>query len=141
MDEYPEHKQRTLLTILQMFVLPCRTSYLLKNLRYIDVSDNLLTDMTLSEMLCDGAGVLKDLRVLNISGNALKVLSQTCNMNEVITCVFDVVSKVEYRSHDKPVYYKSLTNTLFGFFLFPLVCEHCEPPSGETVQIDPSRHQ
>lgn len=137
MDEYPEHTQKTLLTILQMFVLPCRTSYLLKNLRYFDVSDNLLTDMTLSEMLCDGAGVLKDLRVLNISGNALKVLSQTCNINEVIKCVFEVVSKVEYQSHD----YKSLSNTLFGFFLSPLVCDHCEPPSGEIVQTDPSRHQ
>lgn len=64
-----------------MFVMPCRTSHLLKNLQYFDVSDNLLTDMTLSEILCDGAAVLVDLRVLNVSGNALKVVSQTCKMN------------------------------------------------------------
>lgn len=83
--------------------MPCRTSHLLENLQYLDVSDNLLTDMTLSETLCDGAGVLKNLRVLNISGNALKVVSQTCKMNEVITCVFEVVSKVDYRSHGNSV--------------------------------------
>lgn len=118
--------------------MPCPTSHLLKNLQYFDVSDNLLTDMTLSEMLCDGAGVLTDLRVLNISGNALKVLSRKCKTNEVITCVFEVVSKVEYQSHNSPVYDKSLSKTLFAFLLSPPVCEHCEPPSGETVQIDPS---
>lgn len=55
--------------------MPCRTSRLLKNLQYFDLSDNLLTDMTLAETLCNGAGVLKDLRVLNVSGNALKVPS------------------------------------------------------------------
>lgn len=119
--------------------MPCRTSYLLKSLQYFDVSDNLLTDMTLSEMLCDGAGVLNGLRVLNISGNALKVVSQTCKMNEVITCVFEVVSKLE--SHDNPVNCKSLSETLFAFLLSPLVCEHCEPPSGKAVKTDPSGHQ
>lgn len=120
--------------------MPCRTSHLLKNIQYFDVSDNLLTDMTLSEMLCNGAGVLKDLRVLNISGNALKVLSQTCKMNESITCVFEVVSKVEYQSPDNPIYCQCLRKILFALPLSPLVCEHREPPSGEAVQTDPSRH-
>ncbi|XP_070849082.1 toll-like receptor 2 [Chaetodon trifascialis] len=57
------------------FVMPCDTSSLLKNLQYLDLSDNLLTDLTLEETLCHGHGTLKDLRVLNISGNALKSLS------------------------------------------------------------------
>lgn len=59
----------------QVFVMPCLTSGLLVNLQYLDLSDNLLTDMTLSETLCYGDGTLKHMRVLNISGNDLKVLS------------------------------------------------------------------
>ncbi|XP_071315966.1 toll-like receptor 2 type-2 isoform X1 [Trachinotus anak] len=59
----------------KVFVMPCPTSGLLVNLQYLDMSDNLLTDMTLSETLCDGNSPLKDLRVLNISGNALKSVS------------------------------------------------------------------
>lgn len=54
--------------------MPCLTSKLLRNLQYLDLSDNLLTDLTLAETLCDGDSPLKLLRVLNISGNALKVL-------------------------------------------------------------------
>ncbi|XP_051251162.1 toll-like receptor 2 type-2 [Dicentrarchus labrax] len=57
------------------YVMPCQTSGLLKNLQYLDLSDNLLTDMTLKETLCGGHSPLTDLRVLNISGNALKSLS------------------------------------------------------------------
>nr|XP_020445203.1 toll-like receptor 2 type-2 [Monopterus albus] len=59
----------------KVFVTPCETSKLLVNLQYLDLSDNLLTDMTLAETLCYGKGTLKNLRVLNISGNALKVPS------------------------------------------------------------------
>ncbi|XP_029381746.1 toll-like receptor 2 [Echeneis naucrates] len=59
----------------KVFVMPCATSALLKNLQYLDISDNLLTDMTLSETLCDGESKLKGLRVLNVSGNDLKSLS------------------------------------------------------------------
>ncbi|XP_034412679.1 toll-like receptor 2 [Cyclopterus lumpus] len=59
----------------QVFVMPCVTSRLLVSLQYLDLSDNLLTDMTLVETLCDGDGTLKGLRVLNLSGNALKSLS------------------------------------------------------------------
>nr|XP_046236027.1 toll-like receptor 2 isoform X2 [Scatophagus argus] len=64
----------------KVFVMPCDTSHLLKNLQYLDLSDNLLTDMTLSESLCDGDSPLKDLRVLNISGNALKSFSTVSHL-------------------------------------------------------------
>ncbi|XP_067437011.1 toll-like receptor 2 [Thunnus thynnus] len=59
----------------KVFLMPCPTSKLLKNLLYLDLSDNLLTDMTLTETLCGGHSTMKDLRVLNVSGNALKSLS------------------------------------------------------------------
>ncbi|XP_076019311.1 toll-like receptor 2 [Genypterus blacodes] len=59
----------------RLFVLPCLSSRLLLNLQYVDLSNNLLTDLTLDESLCHGDGTLKDLRVLNISGNSLKSLS------------------------------------------------------------------
>ncbi|KAL6118223.1 tlr2 [Pungitius sinensis] len=59
----------------QVFVMPCLTSCLLVNLQYLDLSDNLLTDLTMTETLCNGDGTLKGLRVLNFSGNALKSLS------------------------------------------------------------------
>ncbi|XP_062301242.1 toll-like receptor 2 [Scomber scombrus] len=58
-----------------VFVMPCNTSRLLMNMQYLDMSDNLLTDMTLEETLCNGDGSMKDLRVLNVSRNALKSLS------------------------------------------------------------------
>ncbi|XP_010778178.1 toll-like receptor 2, partial [Notothenia coriiceps] len=58
-----------------VFVMPCATAHMLLNLQYLDLSDNLLTDLTLTETLCNGDGTLKDLRVLNVSGNALKSLS------------------------------------------------------------------
>ncbi|XP_056156024.1 toll-like receptor 2 [Lampris incognitus] len=59
----------------KVFVMPCLTSHLLVNLQYLDLSDNLLTDLTLVESLCQGDGSMKDLRVLNVSTNALKSLS------------------------------------------------------------------
>lgn len=64
----------------QAFVMPCLTSHLLVNLQYLDLSDNLLTDLTLKETLCKGDSPLKGLRVLNISGNALKSLSTVSHM-------------------------------------------------------------
>ncbi|XP_060890016.1 toll-like receptor 2 type-2 isoform X1 [Labrus mixtus] len=59
----------------QVFVIPCLTARLLVNMQYLDLSNNLLTDLTVTEMLCNGDGTLKDLRVLNISGNSLKSVS------------------------------------------------------------------
>ncbi|XP_024144571.1 toll-like receptor 2 [Oryzias melastigma] len=59
----------------QVYVMPCLTSQLLVNLQYLDLSDNLLSDMTLTESLCDQKPTLMELRVLNVSGNPLKSLS------------------------------------------------------------------
>ncbi|TDG99376.1 hypothetical protein EPR50_G00193710 [Perca flavescens] len=59
----------------RVYVMPCNTSHLLLNLQYLDLSDNLLTDLTLAETMCNGDGTMKDLRVLNVSGNALKSFS------------------------------------------------------------------
>uniref|UniRef100_A0A667ZUF0 Toll-like receptor 2 n=1 Tax=Myripristis murdjan TaxID=586833 RepID=A0A667ZUF0_9TELE len=59
----------------KVFLLPCNSTRLLKNLQYLDLTNNLLTDMTLEQTLCNGDGTLKNLRVLNFSGNALKSLS------------------------------------------------------------------
>uniref|UniRef100_A0A4W5LBH9 TIR domain-containing protein n=1 Tax=Hucho hucho TaxID=62062 RepID=A0A4W5LBH9_9TELE len=58
-----------------MYVMPCPTSHLLTQLEYLDLSGNLLTDLTLTESLCHGDGTLRNLRVLNVSDNALKSLS------------------------------------------------------------------
>ncbi|XP_032373776.1 toll-like receptor 2 [Etheostoma spectabile] len=58
----------------RVYVMPCNTSHLLSSLQYLDLSDNLLTDLTLAETMCNGDGTMKDLRVLNVSGNALKSL-------------------------------------------------------------------
>nr|XP_019968290.1 PREDICTED: toll-like receptor 2 [Paralichthys olivaceus] len=66
----------------RMFVIPCDTTFLMSSLQYLDLSDNLLTDMTLAETLCSKRGALKDLRVLNISGNALKSLSTLSRLVE-----------------------------------------------------------
>uniref|UniRef100_A0A3P9NQG9 Toll-like receptor 2 n=2 Tax=Poecilia reticulata TaxID=8081 RepID=A0A3P9NQG9_POERE len=63
-----------------VFVMPCETSKLLVNLQYLDLSDNLLTDLTIAESLCHGAPTLKELRVLNISGNPLKSLSMISHL-------------------------------------------------------------
>ncbi|KAM4611823.1 toll-like receptor 2 [Polymixia lowei] len=70
-----EYPRRVSVIGTKVFVMPCETSRLLINLQYLDLSDNLLTDLTLEETLCNGDGTLKDLRVLNVSGNALKSLS------------------------------------------------------------------
>lgn len=61
--------------------MPCLTSQLLVNLQYLDLSDNLLSDMTLTESLCDQKPTLMELRVLNVSGNPLKVFPQSLNAN------------------------------------------------------------
>uniref|UniRef100_A0A667ZTC1 Toll-like receptor 2 n=1 Tax=Myripristis murdjan TaxID=586833 RepID=A0A667ZTC1_9TELE len=62
-------------SVIGVFLLPCNSTRLLKNLQYLDLTNNLLTDMTLEQTLCNGDGTLKNLRVLNFSGNALKSLS------------------------------------------------------------------
>ncbi|XP_075307393.1 toll-like receptor 2 type-2 [Odontesthes bonariensis] len=59
----------------QLFLMSCQTMQLMMSVQYLDLSDNLLTDLTLGYMLCDEDEPLKDLRVLNMSGNILKSLS------------------------------------------------------------------
>ncbi|XP_022625698.1 toll-like receptor 2 type-2 [Seriola dumerili] len=82
-----------------VFVMPCITSGLLVNLQYLDMSDNLLTDMTLIETLCKGNGTLKDIRVLNISGNALKSLS---TLSQLVAKLYKLthldISRTNYNS-------------------------------------------
>ncbi|XP_070404285.1 toll-like receptor 2 [Nothobranchius furzeri] len=65
----------------KVYVMPCQTSQLLVNLQYLDLSNNLLTDLTLAETLCDKSSTLEDLRVLNISKNPLRSLSK---MNRLV---------------------------------------------------------
>uniref|UniRef100_H3CBQ9 Toll-like receptor 2 n=1 Tax=Tetraodon nigroviridis TaxID=99883 RepID=H3CBQ9_TETNG len=75
-----QYPRKVSLVNAEVYVMPCLTSYLLRNLQYLDLSDNLLTDMTLTETLCDGRSPLRALRVLNVSGNALKSLSSTSRL-------------------------------------------------------------
>ncbi|XP_036418523.1 toll-like receptor 2 [Colossoma macropomum] len=55
-----------------VFVMPCITSYLLKKIEYLDLSQNLLSDITLQETLCRGVGIMHNLNTLNVSHNSLK---------------------------------------------------------------------
>ncbi|XP_072513462.1 toll-like receptor 2 [Salminus brasiliensis] len=57
-----------------VFVMPCGTSALLKNIEYLDLSQNLLTDVTIRETLCNGEGKMHHLSALNVSYNSLKTL-------------------------------------------------------------------
>lgn len=55
----------------RLFAVPCQSTASLQKARYIDFSDNILSDMALSELLCDGTGVLRNLQTINISSNHL----------------------------------------------------------------------
>ncbi|KAM9363735.1 toll-like receptor 2 [Symphorus nematophorus] len=59
----------------QLFALPCESSHAFAKLDYMDISDNILSDMTLSQMMCDGKGVFWSLRTLNISRNHLQSIN------------------------------------------------------------------
>ncbi|XP_070768913.1 toll-like receptor 2 [Enoplosus armatus] len=61
------------LTVLncKLFVLPCESTAALSKLEYMDISDNILTDLALSQMMCDGKGGLWSLQTINISRNHL----------------------------------------------------------------------
>ncbi|RVE60800.1 hypothetical protein OJAV_G00184990 [Oryzias javanicus] len=69
----------------KLFLLSCYSTRLMKDVQYLDMSDNLLTDLTLGYMLCDGEDTLTDLRVLNISGNNLKSLSTIIRLSARLT--------------------------------------------------------
>ncbi|KAI5090272.1 toll-like receptor 2 [Silurus meridionalis] len=55
-----------------VFVMPCNTSALLQKVEYLDMSQNLLSDITLQETLCNGDSKMRDLNTLNVSYNSLK---------------------------------------------------------------------
>ncbi|XP_042340500.1 LOW QUALITY PROTEIN: toll-like receptor 2 [Plectropomus leopardus] len=57
------------------FVIPCKSAVDFVNLEYLDVSDNLCTDLTLSNMMCDGQGSFFNLQTLNISKNHLQSIN------------------------------------------------------------------
>ncbi|XP_072232518.1 toll-like receptor 2 type-2 [Leuresthes tenuis] len=69
----------------RVYVMPCQSSQLLVNLQYLDLSDNLLTDLTLAETLCGRNKTLEELRVLNTSGNALQSLSTVSRLVAKLT--------------------------------------------------------
>uniref|UniRef100_A0A3Q3LVX9 Toll-like receptor 2 n=1 Tax=Mastacembelus armatus TaxID=205130 RepID=A0A3Q3LVX9_9TELE len=97
----------------KVFVLPCATSELLENLQYLDLSDNLLTDLTLAETLCNGRGKLKDLRVLNISGNALKSLSTVSQLVKKLSKLTHLdISRTGYSSMPQGCSWPSLLRYL-----------------------------
>ncbi|XP_077061404.1 toll-like receptor 2 [Siphateles boraxobius] len=57
-----------------VFVIPRETTFLLKNLEYLDLSQNLLSDLTIEPTLFTGFGAYQKLNTLNVSQNVLKSL-------------------------------------------------------------------
>nr|QIH29155.1 toll-like receptor 2 [Acipenser dabryanus] len=58
----------------KVFLIPCPTSRHFKNLEYLDLSGNLLTDNAMTETACNGDGSWQSLQVMNISKNSIKLL-------------------------------------------------------------------
>ncbi|XP_061566803.1 toll-like receptor 2 [Cololabis saira] len=83
----------------KLFLVSCKTTQVMVNTEYLDVSDNLLTDMTLEYMMCEGSSTLKELRVLNISGNPLKSLSTVSRLVAKLTKMTHLdISRTSYSS-------------------------------------------
>ncbi|KAM6909017.1 toll-like receptor 2 type-2 [Xenentodon cancila] len=81
------------------FLMPCQTSQMLVNLQYLDLTDNLLTDLTLAESLCENNVTLRELRVLNVSGNALKSFSTMTRLVAKLTTLTHLdISRTGYSS-------------------------------------------
>ncbi|XP_054459795.1 toll-like receptor 2 [Anoplopoma fimbria] len=59
----------------KFFLWPCGYFALFSKLDYIDVSDNLLSDLLFSEMLCDGNRGLWSLQTINVSRNHLQSIN------------------------------------------------------------------
>nr|ANA09009.1 Toll-like receptor 2 [Tachysurus fulvidraco] len=57
-----------------VFVIPCITTYFLRHVEYLDLSQNLLSDITMQETLCNGKCNMHNLNMLNVSHNSLKSL-------------------------------------------------------------------
>ncbi|XP_063333293.1 toll-like receptor 2 [Pelmatolapia mariae] len=59
----------------KLFAIPCQSIIHFTNLEFLDISDNIISDLTLMEMMCYGIGVLLKLRTLNISKNILSSIN------------------------------------------------------------------
>ncbi|XP_059184860.1 toll-like receptor 2 [Centropristis striata] len=59
----------------KLFLLPCQSSVDFAKLEFMDISDNLLTDLALSEMMCYGKGGLWSLQTFNVSRNQLHTIN------------------------------------------------------------------
>lgn len=57
-----------------VFVIPCITTLFLQKVEYLDMSQNLLSDITMKESLCRGHSPMSNLNTLNVSHNSLKSL-------------------------------------------------------------------
>ncbi|MED6291643.1 hypothetical protein CHARACLAT_025670, partial [Characodon lateralis] len=83
----------------KMFLLSCYLTQMMVDTEYLDVSDNLLTDLTLPYMMCDSGETLQNLRVLNISGNHLKSFSTMSRLVTKLTGLTHLdVSRTSYSS-------------------------------------------
>ncbi|XP_051993533.1 toll-like receptor 2 type-2 [Xyrauchen texanus] len=67
-----KHLQKVSVINGTVFVIPHITSVFLKNIEYLDLSKNLLSDLTIKETLYTGQGVFHNLNTLNVSENSLK---------------------------------------------------------------------
>ncbi|TKS68466.1 Toll-like receptor 2 type-1 [Collichthys lucidus] len=59
----------------KLFAYPCEFSVGLSKVQYMDISANILNDMSFSNMMCDGEGGLWSLRTINISRNYLRSIN------------------------------------------------------------------
>ncbi|XP_031718916.1 toll-like receptor 2 [Anarrhichthys ocellatus] len=59
----------------KFYLWPCEYSVDFSNLEYMDVSDNLLSDLAFGEMMCDGNGGLWTLQTINVSRNHLQSIN------------------------------------------------------------------
>ncbi|XP_024862853.1 toll-like receptor 2 type-2 [Kryptolebias marmoratus] len=59
----------------KLLVIPCETSAKLTNLEFLDVSGNILMDLSLQKMMCDGNGGPQNLKTINVSENFLQVIN------------------------------------------------------------------
>nr|ADQ74644.1 Toll-like receptor 2 [Labeo rohita] len=70
----PVHLHRVSVINGTVFVIPPITTFLLKKLEYLDLSQNLLSDLTIEPTLSTSFGAYQNLITLNVSQNVLKSL-------------------------------------------------------------------
>ncbi|XP_041640106.1 toll-like receptor 2 [Cheilinus undulatus] len=67
--------QRVTVVNSKLYAIPCQSSVSFSHLEYLDISENYLTDMALSNLMCDGKGVLGSLQTFKIGWNSLRVIN------------------------------------------------------------------